>query len=198
MARTSGTTTSICLLHRGGRLVCPGWAAHRVADGEGGLERALPQGLGVREQRAGLRDREQAGALTPDDPGLQGPADDKAQAGELGGAAELQALVTGAEQGDEVPGVRGPDVLRRREFPALRAEPLGQGAELGDYLAMFSRGRELLPGGKAHRELRHLPLGVQGGQPGLPGHGGLDYPGIDVWQGPGPFLQEGLDGLRIV
>jgi hypothetical protein len=161
----------------GGRLVRPGWTTHHVADGEGGLESALPQGLGIREKRAGLRDREQAGALTPDDPGLQGPADGKAQAGELGGTAELQALVTGAEQGDELPGIRGPDVLRHREFPALRAEPPGQGAELGDYLAVFSRGREFLGGGKAHRELRHLPPGVQGGQPGLPCHGGLDYPG---------------------
>ena len=136
----------VCLLHRGGRLVRPGWAADGVADGEGGLESALPQGLGVREQRAGLRDREQAGALPPDDPGLQRPADDKAQAGQLGGAAELQALVTGAEQGDEFPGVRGPDVLRRGECPALRAEPLGQRAELGDYLAVFGSGGELLRG----------------------------------------------------
>lgn len=60
----------------------------------------------------------------------------------------------------------------------------------GDYLAMFSCGRELLRGGEAHWELGYLPVRVQGGQPGLPGHGGLDYLGIDVCQGPGPYCKK--------
>ncbi len=113
------------LLRRGGRLVGPDGTADGGADVERRLERALPQGLGVGQQRTGLRHPEQAGALPPDQPGLQGPAHDQVQAGKLGGAVELQALVAGAEQRDEFPGVGGPDVLRGRERPSFRAEPRG-------------------------------------------------------------------------
>jgi hypothetical protein len=67
------------------------------------------------------------------------------------------------------------------QIRAWRAQPtLDQRAELAGHLAAPGSGSEFFLGGEAHRELGHLPFRVQGGQPGLPGHGGLDYPGIDV------------------
>ena len=134
-----------------------------------------------------LRHREQAGALLADQARLLRPAHDQVQAGELGGAAELQALVAGAEQRDQLPGVGGPDVPGRRERPAPRAEPFGEGAELPDHLAASGRGGELLRGREAspgagrisapgpERAGRaaapaHAPADPRRAPPGLPGH----------------------------
>ena len=129
-----------------------------VAEIERGLERALPQGLGVGQHRPRLRHRHQARALLADQAHLLCPVHDQVQARELGSAVEPQALVAGPEQRDQLPGVRGPDVPGRREHPPPGAKPIREGAELTGNLAASGRRGEFLRGRQAHRKLGEFPL----------------------------------------
>ncbi len=85
-------------LHRRGRLVGPDRPADGVADAERRFERPLPERFGVSEHRPRLGDRNQPGPLSARQAGFLRPGHDQVQAGQLGGAAESQALIAGAEQ----------------------------------------------------------------------------------------------------
>src|SRR5256885_15412814 len=88
---------------------------------------------------------------------------DQAQARILGGAAEPQPLLAGAEQRDQLPGMGGPDVPGRRERPAAAAKPFREGTELRDYLAASGRRGEFLRGRQAHRKLGEFALLTRSG-----------------------------------